>query len=222
MARSAKAMALQRVSTVAALSRAIREQILDGSLVAGSALREAELAADFGVSRHTVRTALLALVHEGLATHEPNRGIYVPRLASDDVIDLFRLRAILEVAAVAAMIGQPRRSLEATAAVEKLRNLEPDTPWTQVRDADLDFHAALVAGLDSPRSAHVHSGLLVEMRLCFLELREELESAQDVVRQHTEIMAAIEREDLAAASDLLTVHLEDARNAIVAAYAARD
>jgi len=213
---------LQRVSTVDALTAALRDQVLDGTLPGGTPLREAELCEVFGVSRHTVRTALQALAHEGLARQEPNRGAFVPRLTADDVVDLFRLRTVLELTAVHALAQEPQRREPPRAALRALHALGEQASWTEVRDADLDFHRALVDALESPRTSRTHAALMTELRLCFLELQPELEHPRDVARQHQEILAAIELGDADEAARLLREHLNESRENIADAYRRRD
>src|SRR4051794_13505606 len=103
---------LQRVSTVDALSEALRGRVLSGSLPPGAQLREIELTEEYGVGRHSLRAAMQALVHEGLLRHEPNHGVFVPRLSRADVEDLFLVRTALEVE-VARQIVEHRRPIPA-------------------------------------------------------------------------------------------------------------
>jgi DNA-binding GntR family transcriptional regulator len=212
---------LQRVSTVEALTKALREQVLDGTLAADTPLREAELCEVFGVSRHTVRTALRALGHEGLARLEPNRGAFVPELTAEDVDDLFRLRSALELTAVRTLAQEPRRRDGARRAAPAPQAIPEDASWTAVRDADLDFHRALVDALASPRVTRTYAALMTELRLSFLQLQQELEDHRDVARQHTEILDAIESGDAGEAARLLQVHLDEARENIAGAYRSR-
>jgi DNA-binding GntR family transcriptional regulator len=212
---------LQRVSTVEALTKALRDRVLDGTLAADTPLREAELCEVFGVSRHTVRTALRALGHEGLARLEPNRGAFVPELTADDVDDLFRLRSALELTAVRTLAQEPRRRGAARRAAQALQGIPEDASWTAVRDADLDFHRALVDALASPRVTRTYAALMTELRLSFLQLQQELEDHRDVARQHTEILDAIESGDAGEAARLLQVHLDEARENIAGAYRSR-
>jgi DNA-binding GntR family transcriptional regulator len=212
---------LQRVSTVEALTKALRDQVLDGTLAADTPLREAELCEAFGVSRHTVRTALRALGHEGLARLEPNRGAFVPELTADDVDDLFRLRSALELTAVRTLAEEPRRRESARRAAQALQAIPEDASWTAVRDADLGFHRALVDALASPRVTRTYAALMTELRLSFLQLQQELEDHRDVARQHTEILDAIESGDAGEAARLLQVHLDEARESIAGAYRSR-
>jgi DNA-binding GntR family transcriptional regulator len=212
---------LQRVSTVEALTTALRDRVLDGTLAADTPLREAELCEVFGVSRHTVRTALRALGHEGLARLEPNRGAFVPELTAEDVDDLFRLRSALELTAVRTLAQEPRRRDAARRAAQALQAIPEDASWTAVRDADLGFHRALVDALASPRVTRTYAALMTELRLSFLQLQQELEDHRDVARQHTEILDAIESGDAGEAARLLQVHLDEARENIAGAYRSR-
>ena len=219
MAASAapRPVALGRVSTVDALCSALRTQILSGEIPPGSPLKESDLAQTFGVSRHTARAALLVLAHEGLARHEPNRGAHVPKLAADEIEDLFSLRLIIELAAIDALVADPGRLALVDAALDALRALPSDSPWTILRDADLGFHLALVEGLGSSRASAVEEGVLREVRLCFAALREGLVSPVAVAEEHARIVEHIRVGDRAGASESLTQHLEESKQTIVAA-----
>ncbi|MFQ3288887.1 MAG: DNA-binding GntR family transcriptional regulator, partial [Alteromonadaceae bacterium] len=74
----------------------LREQIINGEIKAGQALRQAALAEELNVSRIPVREALLQLEAEGLVSFEPHRGATATDLSSDQIDELFELRAMLE------------------------------------------------------------------------------------------------------------------------------
>jgi DNA-binding GntR family transcriptional regulator len=210
---------LRRVSTVEALASALRERILDGSLAAGTALREAEITETFGVSRHSVRTALQALAHEGVLRHAPHRGAYVPDMTADDVADVFRLRAVLETSAVRELAAGGGQLQDVRRAVQELKAVGPDAPWSAVRDSDLAFHRALVDAIGSPRTSRSYASLVTELRLCFLQLRPELEDQAGIARQHEEIFRAIEAGDAGVAAALVERHLRQSLADIVGAIA---
>lgn len=206
---------LRPVSTVEALVGALRDQILDGSLPAGTALREADVASRFGVSRHTVRTALHALGHEGIVRHAQNRGAYVPELTADDVADVFRLRTVLEIHAVIALSNRDGDLEHVRDALATLKATGATPSWGAVRDADLAFHQALVDALGSARTSRTYASLLAELRLCSLELRPEFEDHPVIVRQHDAIFAAITAADVPKATRLIEDHLTQAERDIV-------
>ena len=60
------------------LAQTLAGDILSGRLPVGSLLpTEAQLMNDYGMSRHTVRSALAELVHLGLIRRSPRRGTIV-------------------------------------------------------------------------------------------------------------------------------------------------
>jgi DNA-binding GntR family transcriptional regulator len=58
----------------------IRGLIIDGVLLPGEKIRQADLAAKIGVSRSPLREALRTLESEGVVSYEINRGYVVARL----------------------------------------------------------------------------------------------------------------------------------------------
>lgn len=213
-------LTLNPISTVDALASALRDQILDGTLRAGSPLREAELSDAFGVSRHSLRSALQELSHEGLVRSERNRGAFVRQLVAEDVIDAYRIRVLLETAAARSLAGNTDALAPARRVLDGMKSLEGDGEWGRVRDADLAFHQALVDALGSDRISRVFRDLIVEMRLCFLQLRHELDPT-DVHDEHSRMLEAIELGDKTdEAVALLRAHLERARDEIANALTA--
>jgi DNA-binding GntR family transcriptional regulator len=74
---------------------AIRRSILDGALRPGERIVEQQLAERLNVSRTPVREALLKLERENLVARI-GRGMAVRRYSSDEVRDIYNLRAHLE------------------------------------------------------------------------------------------------------------------------------
>ena len=77
----------------------LRSAILDGSLPAGSALRQEEIAARLGISRLPIREALRRLDSEGLVALRPRRGYVVASLDRAEIDDVLELLATLEASA---------------------------------------------------------------------------------------------------------------------------
>lgn len=209
------AAALKRVSTVDAVVDAVREQILEGVAEAGSGLREIDLCDEFGVSRHTVRSALLRLSHQGLVRLEPNRGAIVADPGPDDVDDIYMLRTALELEATRLLFEKPERLELVRDAMRQMREMPADSPWGAVRDADLNFHRSIVvAGLGGERAARAMDPLLSELRLCFRQIRYEFEHHTGIVEQHEILLEAFEAEDADAAISLLRERLDGSREDI--------
>lgn len=74
----------------------IRGLIIDRVLLPGEKIRQVELAERLGVSRSPLREALRTLESEGVVTYETNRGYVIARLGEDDLVQIFRMRGLLE------------------------------------------------------------------------------------------------------------------------------
>jgi DNA-binding GntR family transcriptional regulator len=166
---------LERVSTVDALARALRRRILDGDLPAGERLVERELTERYGVARHSLRAALRALANEGLVELEPNRGARVTTLTREGLLDLFELRAALELEAAHLMLERHDNRVPAPVreAVERLRAVcdQPDPPWSDVVAAHDRVHKSLVDAARSPRISRAYAALQGEMHLFVVQLK---------------------------------------------------
>jgi DNA-binding GntR family transcriptional regulator len=203
---------LQRTSTVDALAAALRREILDGELPAGSWLRERELCDAYGVARHSLRAALRALAAEGLVRIEPHRGARVAQLSADDVRWLYELRAALELEAAHLALERNGGKLpkEVHESLARLQAACDTDAWSAINEAHADLHGAIVAAAHSPRIAAAHAALSGEMRLFLLALRPHIPAAE-LAADHAALVSGLEREGPA----VLRRHLHDAAARLV-------
>ncbi len=198
---------LERVSTSEALVNALTRQILDGSIEAGSWLREVDLAERHGVSRQSLRAALVELVHLGLLQREPNRGVYVPVMTEADMRDLYQVRSLLEIEAARTVAIRPEAWPAMEAVVARLERLPEDVGSYEMVEEDFAFHRAMVAGVGSPRLARAHETLCSEIRLSFVaNIRAD---GQDyLVGEHRDLLDVIRQGDPDAAEARIITHLD--------------
>jgi DNA-binding GntR family transcriptional regulator len=74
----------------------VRQAILSGNVAPGQRLVEEELASVFGVTRASLRAALIDLTAEGLVERVPNRGARVRVVSLDEAIAITECRMVLE------------------------------------------------------------------------------------------------------------------------------
>ncbi len=74
----------------------VRDKITYGELHPGERLVEANLVREFKSSRSPVREALRFLESEGLIIAENHKGIYVSKLSTQDIEEIYDLRCLLE------------------------------------------------------------------------------------------------------------------------------
>ena len=139
----------------------IKEMITSGSLRAGDRLpREADLAADLGLSRSSLREAVRALSLVNILDVRRGDGTYVtslePRLLlealsfivdfhrDDTLLEFLRVRRILEPAATA-MAAERITAEESGGLRALLDSIGPDPAAEELVANDLEFHRRIVA-----------------------------------------------------------------------------
>ena len=202
---------LHRVSTVDALADALRREILDGSLPAGSWLRERELVETYGVARHSLRAALRALAADGLVRIEPHRGARVAQLTAEDVRWLYELRAALELGAEPSALEGKLGRLPPPGHQSVQRRADDcagaDPPWSAINEAHAGLHGAIVAAARSPRIEAAHAALSGEMRLFLLALRPHLDPPR-LAADHKALVEDLEEHGPAALREHLRIAAE--------------
>ena len=209
-------------TVAASLTDELRRQILGGRLPPGHPLREEDLAANTGLSRHTVRSALSRLADERLAVAEAYRGVRVTTFTDADVVALQQLRGALEAEAVrllrttygTAWPGEVVRPVaDAIAAMGGLIGRSGDD-WPDVAAAHAAVHTALVAAAGSPRISEAYARLHSEMLLLLVHLRPGYTVA-GLVAGHRTYLQAVQRVGERAVRD----HLDESTALILRARA---
>jgi len=190
----------------------LRQRILDGRLPPGHRVKEAELAAELGLSRTPVRDALSRLTVEGLLDFRPNVGATVAVWSESQIALMFRIRAMLEpfAAEIAAPqvtdaeIGEMREFCE---AMEAAARRERPTDLARLAEFNGRLHRMIIdatrsdqlvklvtLALDAPLSRRIFS------RYTDAEIARSM-------RHHREIVDALSHHDAAWAASAMRTHI---------------
>lgn len=199
-------------TTPALIARQLRRAIGQGELAPGEQLNEAELSRHLGVSRGPLREAMQRLTQEGLLVSIRNRGVFVIEVTDDDVRDMYLARAAVERAAAARVIelGAADGGLRLLDIAETMRHAAAADDADALTEADVEFHALLVALAQSPRLSRMHNTLMVETRMCITALENRYSSHNIRYEEHHAIARAIRDGNAEDADRLLVEHMEDA------------
>jgi DNA-binding GntR family transcriptional regulator len=171
--------------------------------------REAQLSSSLGVSRNTLREALRGLVAQGLVTHMPHRGAIVTKVTEDDVADLFRMRWLIESAALPAAAADADCLATLDGLVSSFEAALRADDHVASLDQDFAFHRTLVAALASPRIDETYARTQDELRPALLQL-DAMYREQSQSTEHRALLDALHGGDLALAGKLLDQHLRSA------------
>ena len=197
----------------------IRSKLVLGEWVPGQRLSEAALCESLDVSRNTLREAFRMLTKEGLLTHEPNKGVSVAVPSIAAIIDIYRVRRMIECQALAqAYPMHPARKLmgEAVDAAMRFREAED---WLGVGTANMAFHKAIVELADSERLNVMFTHLLAELRIAFGLMQDPHFLHAPYVDMNQRILKLFEEGKPVEASAALNDYLVHSERLILAAYA---
>ncbi len=198
-----------RARLVDDVRQSLEDAILAGHIKPGDRLVETRLTEQLGVSRTTVREALLMLERQGLVVTQPRRGTFVARLSKQDALDLGYARALLEGYAV--RIGFHKIDDALLAHLDNLIEdmgqcgLPDDVP--RLVQLDLDFHRLLVEICHSPRIMELWSNLSGQIRALFITTLENEHATIDyIVEFHQRLVNELRSGDPARAQTAILKH----------------
>ena len=188
----------------------IRERILSGDIKAGSPLRQSALASELNVSRIPIREALLQLEAEGLVTFEPHKGATAAKLSTEQVQELFELRALIETDLLAKSIANMTEANIDTAQ-QILTQLEDafNQPNSSATWSDLNtaFHTSLYQAANKPSTMEIVQNLNTNcdryIRLHLLHIG----GIPKAEKQHQQLLACCRLGDVKGACDILKEHI---------------
>ncbi len=203
-------------SAAARVARDLRERVCSGAVGPGTALSQAGLAEDYGVSRIPVRDALQVLASEGLVDLRGATALVTP-LTIEDLQELYEMREAVEP--LATRLAVPRVGRAGIARMTQHLAVMDDpatTPgaWVETNAA---FHAEVYTLAGRPRMiALVEQLRRLTDRYIYFHLDVVGQSAH-LQQEHREILAAVTAHDAAAAADLTREHLASS-HAVVLDY----
>ena len=217
------------------IAEQLRALIGGGEFALGTRLpTERALAAQLGVSRPSVREALIALEVEGLVEVRMGSGIYVTASESAPSarriesalgpFNIIRARQLIEseLAAVAAR-QRPAATLRQLRASLRMMGDDIERGVMPIR-GDREFHLAIAEACDNSALLRVVTDLFDERHNPLFErLGHHFENAQSwraAVAEHRAVLDAITERDADAARGAMLAHLQNSHDRFAAAWAA--
>jgi DNA-binding GntR family transcriptional regulator len=202
----------------------LRTSILNSVLEPGTALSVPALARTMNISRSPVREAVQRLIHEGLATHVPNVGAEVARLAIEELVEIYVVKEPL--AGLASRLAAPRLT---ETDVDKLKSMmdEQESALTgEVAESvfmamDLEFHSFISSCAGNATLANAIDQYASKTTLAFPSAWSNPTYARLSVEEHRAITDALVSGDADGAERTTCLHVRNVRVRLARWHAAR-
>lgn len=196
--------------------RVLRADIVLGALAPGSQVVQETLAHRYGVSRVPLREALKILEGEGLVTYHPHRGYFVMELSVDDLIEVYRLRSLLEAEALRAAV--PRLSdadlVELRTLLDSVERSSGEGDLASLTLANRAFHFAIFERAGMPRLVRVLQQLWDATDVYRAIYFRSQSNRARIEHEHHQILVALDARDAEAAVKAHDVHREHSVEAL--------
>lgn len=201
------------VQTVAEqVGDSLRAELLAGEHLAGVPLREEELAARFGVSRHPIRKVLQQLTLEGLLKSKPNCGVVVADCDAQHVAALLTpLRQQLELYALRLALPKltPAHRAEWERVLVKMHQAGQEQNHQEVLRQDVVFHQMILTSAELGEFLPVWQGIFCRMRSYHNRGNSTLADLRVVAVVHERLLSSFFSGDHEQAVADLRSHLEN-------------
>lgn len=186
---------------------AIRDDILNKTLLSGEKLTIKKLHEMYGVSSSPIREALFRLQQDGLIEYRSNAGMKVIEFTRQDLSEIYMLLTEFDVIALRAATT-PTRRLSTLAALElcmeRARASIETNHWNYYSDA---FHSILYEEAQNGRLTDAARKIRIQSTIFSNQYEIKEENRREILKQHEEILSAIRDNRLDWAEDLMRTHV---------------
>jgi len=171
-------------------------------------LDERQLAQDFGISRTPVREAMAQLESEGFVRSVPRRGVYVVRKTKSEVIEMITAWAALESMA-ARLITQSANDEDIAGLRRLFTTFEGDklhAKLDEYSEVNITFHQTIIRLSGNQVLIRLAENLFTHMRMIRGATIGEDDRVDRSIRDHMNIIQALEARDTERAEDLVRQH----------------
>ena len=201
----------------------LRRMLVTGELAPGTPVRQESLAEKLGVSRVPLREALKVLEGEGHVVYAAHRGYVVAELSVADLVEVYRLRELLEAEAIRAAVPRATDELvaEMRAAAHEVDAAGRADDVADITAANRRLHFLLFDAAGMPRLARTLRQLWDATDVYRSVYFADADNRDRVHHEHDALVEAVARRDAEAAVAVQAEHRARSVATVTAALTTR-
>jgi DNA-binding GntR family transcriptional regulator len=194
----------------------LRQRILDGVFRPSESLTEVTLATELGVSRNTIRKALLKLENENLVVIEENKRARVRWFTAEEVMQYLEVRELLEgfvIRQSLPFLGKEQLA-EMRATLSEMKKCLEARELVQYSQHNWRFHDAVYRVC--PNRPAVDMIMVIKNQLKRYNIKTILIQGrgESSLEEHSKILSALEEQDADEAETLMRRHIANLREVL--------
>jgi GntR family carbon starvation induced transcriptional regulator len=193
----------------------VERDIIAGHLAPGARLGIVDLVQRYEIGATPLREGLSRLISRGLIVGIGQRGFRVAEVSREDLLDITRMRTVIEIEALRLAMAQGDDAWEAgilSALHQMRRHIERTGNEFREGAPDFDqlhkrFHTTLLAACGSKRLLTAHSDLYDQAYRYRRVMMRSFDSGKEFVAAHQSLADRVLARDLDGAQTMLAAHL---------------
>lgn len=198
----------------------IKEKILEGVYKPSENLVEINLASELGVSRNTIKKALLMLSSEGLVDMQDNKGAKVRSFTLEEVLNYYEIREVLE-GYIARITAPLITSDELESLYQTLLKMEyciQQGDLTQYSNHNIEFHNIIYETCKNKQAVEMVTSIKTQMRRYHFRTILVLGRNANSFNEHKSIFNALKEHNAEEAERLTKLHIANVREILKKNY----
>lgn len=194
----------------------IKNAILYGD-VFSEAFTEVQISEMLKTSRTPVRAAIQDLVKEGLLIYIPRKGVTVRKITSEEESEIFLLRSVIEsevIKTLTKLILTSKQLNPLKSIIKQQEEAIKNNDGVRFIELDQEFHITLAKLANYLITQRVLQNLHNLTQIMGLKAVRKQGRMEAVVREHKDIIQAIENKDTELASEIILNHLNKTKETL--------
>lgn len=208
------------ISPVEMVYDTIRRRILNQTYVPSQTLVESSLSEEFGVSRNTVRKALMQLVNDKLVELEPNKSAIVKFLTKEEALHLIEIREVLEGLIVysAAKVITKDDIAKLKESLVKMKVLLDEGKLLEYSMENDLIHEVIDNVCPNREAINLLESVRLQLRSYNKRTILIMGRGQESYKEHIELINALESGDPDLSEKVMRKHMSNVRNTLIENY----
>lgn len=180
------------------IAQELRRLIFEGKLTQGEKITESQISQDLGVSRTSVREAMLLLELEGLLISSPYKETRVATISKEEVIELL-IPMRIKIETYALKKGYPLWSEQTKEQfkdiLKKMKQAVIFEDLSSFIELDIQFHELIVTASELDNVIRIWESIVRRIRLHFLYQNSKSGTLQKWLVEHETLAESLLKED---------------------------
>jgi len=199
------------------IAEILRENIISGNLKPGEKINEYQLSQALNISRPPIREAFRTLVSEGLVISVPRKGVYVSKLPSKEVKEIYQIKSMMEsfAARLAIPIIKEKEIIKLETILNLMKERIKEDNFEEIQNSNIEFHRMMIKMSKNEKLINLYESIVLPIRRYQRIGLSAPSSWETSLKEHKSMVKAIKSKNINLAERLTREHTMSAMHRVI-------